>query len=887
MKHFKRLKPLVLLPLLTLLALPLTSLATTCTGEIVKIKLRNHYGDGIINLENGRIYQTGDLPAHGKLKIKVGGEHESVKITISGSANVTHIDNNTPYTYAGSGGLTFSPGDYTIKVRLFSHDDAQGELCHVKTINFTVVEGPGSAVIKRIKLHNLDGDNGIKLEDGGQYSLGELPTRFKLSVRASGFHESLRLSLSGPFSLEEIDNKTPYVFQGENGLQFTPGDYTLIAQLYNENNLDGSLLDEKRINFSIQPGPNTATIKRVKLQAIGGGSNLNLEDGETYSLAQIPSLCRIKAVADGFHESLQFNISGPVTGQHIDNKLPYFCSGEQGLEFGPGIYTINTRLFSANHAGGETCDEKSVTFTVTDNYCTGQIRKFRFKALDGTPSMDIVDGQTYTRDELPSNFKIQANVAGEAESVKFTLTGNGQHTHLDNVAPYRLNGDASLQEWAPGEYIINAKAYSHDNAHGDFCDEKEVRFIIEEPVVVEVQGGAIATGTCHNGVLTLKNVNAPVSDGNTLEIVWIKSDNNGNCNAGLEELAQVDIGAAYDAFITAGGFGSINPGVGNSSWKFLPDDGDGDDLKLVIENVQGTSCYIRLARAEGTQEFTGQTEPLFIQGGDCPSCDDPIDGGLIVIDDEDPSSGFVVIENDRAPQNPGNGIDTPETIYIKSDEDDYPTAELATVSVGQAYQEFQAAGGFGVADPSIDGTSWEFVTDGDEDPLTLIDDEVLPFACYLRCVRARGCVDFHGDSNPVVFIATQNGNLVAADEGNEAQDTRNTVADDGSEGEEHSETSTVVFEEEILLELQQRDEALKIYPNPAHGIVFFSTDKFSTTGGKLEVFNGLGQLVYQQNFEAGRNNTFQFDLETFALGLYFVRLEFADGEKLVNRFVVD
>ena len=212
---------------------------------------------------------------------------------------------------------------------------------------------------------------------------------------------------------------------------------------------------------------------------------------------------------------------------------------------------------------------------------------------------------------------------------------------------------------------------------------------------------------------------------------------------------------------------------------------------------------------------------------------------------------------------------------------------MATVSVGQAYQEFQAAGGFGVADPSIDGTSWEFVTDGDEDPLTLIDDEVLPFACYLRCVRARGCVDFHGDSNPVVFIATQNGNLVAADEGNEAQDTRNTVADDGSEGEEHSETSTVVFEEEILLELQQRDEALKIYPNPAHGIVFFSTDKFSTTGGKLEVFNGLGQLVYQQNFEAGRNNTFQFDLETFALGLYFVRLEFADGEKLVNRFVVD
>ena len=70
-------------------------------------------------------------------------------------------------------------------------------------------------------------------------------------------------------------------------------------------------------------------------------------------------------------------------------------------------------------------------------------------------------------------------------------------------------------------------------------------------------------------------------------------------------------------------------------------------------------------------------------------------------------------------------------------------------------------------------------------------------------------------------------------------------------------------------------------------MVFFATAKFAQMGGSLEIYNGLGQLMHQQTFSAGRNTTFQFDLERFALGLYFVRLEFEDGEKLINRFVVD
>ena len=170
------------------------------------------------------------------------------------------------------------------------------------------------------------------------------------------------------------------------------------------------MAEELRLNFTVEDGPGSALVKRIKLQGFNGGQNLNLEDGETYSLAQVPALCRIKAITEGFHESLKFSISGPVEGQFIDNKLPYICSGQQGLELLPGNYTISTELFSANHAGGELFDTKTVNITITDNYCTGIIRKFRFKGLNGQPSMDIVNGAVYQRSDLPESFKIQANV---------------------------------------------------------------------------------------------------------------------------------------------------------------------------------------------------------------------------------------------------------------------------------------------------------------------------------------------------------------------------------------------------------------------------------------------------------------------------------------------
>jgi hypothetical protein len=1007
MKHFTRLTVFFALPLLFIFGFSTISMAT-CSGEIVKIKLRNLAGDRSIKLVDGKTYTSADLPERSRIRVFVSGQHESAIFRVTGDMFEEHTDNKAPYTFQGSDGIRFTPGTYAIRVRLYAQNDGQGEMCHVKVINFTVVDGPSTAEIKRVKLHNLDGDNSFKIQDGKSYSLGELPTRFKMSVGASGYHESVRILISGPITGNHVDNKGPYTYQGDNGLDFTPGDYTVIVQLFNENNTGGQMADEKRINFSILPGPSSAEIRRIKLQAVGGGNNINLCDGAVYTLDQLPELCRIKGNVKGFHESLKFEISGPITGQHIDNKLPYFCSGEQGLEFVPGEYTINTKLYSSNHAGGVMFDEKSVSFSVvateeeactaeitdliinaldgsgditiengrtydinelpgsfniealtagdvesvrfaisgglnnqhtenwppyrykgdnnpmniaqgtytvtarahTENHangivcdektitfsiggqlaCNGEVEKLMFHALDGGEDVEIANGKVYYLDQLPSQFNIEAIPNGDIESVRFSIGGSMNDHHTENWPPYRYKGDNSPTNIQPGQYNIQAKAYMENYANGQLCDEMQLSFIIEAESPT-VSGGSIAPANCDNGTLTLGNEDSPEANDGNIEVVWIKAGA-GNCENAAEELEEVNIGELYDNFITAGGFGSLNPGIGNTSWEFLPDDGDNDPMELRIEGVQGSNCYMRLARIEGTQEFTGHTESLKITASDCPNCNDPIDGGLITGDDQDPSSGFVVIENDRAPANPGNGIDTPETIFIKSDQDTSDAFnELATVNVSQAYEEFQAAGGFGVASAQIGNTSWEFVDDGDDDPLTLYDDEILAQACYIRCARAVGCSEFHGDSNPVtISIGGSGGALVVNDDGNEASDTRMTTddSDDGSGEEETIEERTEeIVVEEIPEAFRQVDESLTVFPNPAHSVVFFATDKFSNKGGMLRIYNGVGQLLFEQRFNAGRSTTYEFDLENYALGLYFIQLEFEDGEKLVNRFVVD
>lgn len=71
-----------------------------------------------------------------------------------------------------------------------------------------------------------------------------------------------------------------------------------------------------------------------------------------------------------------------------------------------------------------------------------------------------------------------------------------------------------------------------------------------------------------------------------------------------------------------------------------------------------------------------------------------------------------------------------------------------------------------------------------------------------------------------------------------------------------------------------------IYPNPANSVINIALQNLS----RVEVYNSIGSLVYSQECS---DNVVKINTESWANGMYFVSLENADGEKLLQKVVIN
>lgn len=106
---------------------------------------------------------------------------------------------------------------------------------------------------------------------------------------------------------------------------------------------------------------------------------------------------------------------------------------------------------------------------------------------------------------------------------------------------------------------------------------------------------------------TLQNVEPAEYLGQPIQYVWIKSTaEGGNCEMSIPELLSLNVGDAYDNFLTAGGFNSgASPVIGSTSWSFVTD-GNADDLSFNVLEALVTTCYSRCARVVGCTSFYGE-----------------------------------------------------------------------------------------------------------------------------------------------------------------------------------------------------------------------------------------------------------------------------------------
>ncbi|PHN07243.1 hypothetical protein CRP01_06335, partial [Flavilitoribacter nigricans DSM 23189 = NBRC 102662] len=90
-----------------------------------------------------------------------------------------------------------------------------------------------------------------------------------------------------------------------------------------------------------------------------------LIDGKVYTPSNLPTNFNIQAVVNGEVASVRFMLSGAATDTHIENADPYRYRGDNNaLNLADGDYTIKAEIFSADNAGGISCDSRTVDFTI-------------------------------------------------------------------------------------------------------------------------------------------------------------------------------------------------------------------------------------------------------------------------------------------------------------------------------------------------------------------------------------------------------------------------------------------------------------------------------------------------------------------------------------------
>ena len=479
-----------------------------CEGEITGLKFFNLDGGNNVELNDSETYQLGDLPNSFNIEAMVTGNLESVEFILTGAADDSGIQNNAPYRFSDDlDPLSLVPGDYTLTVKGYLEDGANGEICFEKSVSFTIEEEICQGEISGLRFHDIDGGPGFDIVDGGEYLFTDLPTQYNIEAVVSGDLESVQFLLSGAIDDEDIEGGAPYHFPGDvTALDLIPGDYTLTAIGFSENGAMGENCSEVTVNFTIGDGSVChGEISGLRFHDIDGGTGLDITDGGEYLFTDLPAQFNIEAVVSGDLESVQFLLSGAIDDEDIEGSAPYHFPGDvTPLDLIPGDYTLTAIGFSENGAMGENCSEVTVNFTIGDgSVCQGEISGLRIHDIDSGPGFDLVDGGNYQLSDLPTQYNIEAVVSGDLESVQFFLSGAIDDEDIEGSTPYHFPGDVTPLDLIPGDYTLTAIGFSENGAMGENCSEVTVQFSISDgqPICDEVICGrdVSAITSCNGG----------------------------------------------------------------------------------------------------------------------------------------------------------------------------------------------------------------------------------------------------------------------------------------------------------------------------------------------------------------------------------------------------
>lgn len=187
----------------------------------------------------------------------------------------------------------------------------------------------------------------------------------------------------------------------------------------------------------------------------------------------------IRANANDETQSVVFYLNGV---ERTENEAPYAYFYDRNGDYRPGRltlgdYTLEATAYSGNNGQGTRGNTISIQFTVGEE----TLVVYGFSLIDPDTDTEIAalkDGDVIDASQHPN---IRANTDARTNSVVFFLNGVKR---TENEKPYAYfydrNGDYRPGKLSPGNYVLEATAFSGNNAQGESGRTHTIQFTVKE-----------------------------------------------------------------------------------------------------------------------------------------------------------------------------------------------------------------------------------------------------------------------------------------------------------------------------------------------------------------------------------------------------------------------
>jgi hypothetical protein len=127
------------------------TITPVCNAAITGLRFYDTASATTVNIANNGSYDIAALPASFGIEALVSGTAESVTFSITGSATASNTENTPAYTHPGTGtAWPHGTGTFTVVAKVYTADNAGGQLCDTETFTFTLTNNscscPGNLV---------------------------------------------------------------------------------------------------------------------------------------------------------------------------------------------------------------------------------------------------------------------------------------------------------------------------------------------------------------------------------------------------------------------------------------------------------------------------------------------------------------------------------------------------------------------------------------------------------------------------------------------------------------------------------------------------------------------------------------------------------------------